>query len=47
MSKKSYFAPAAEPLEWTPVSVLCVSDPDAIVSNGEDMDPWENNDGNN
>lgn len=47
MSKKSYFAPAARLFEWTPVNVLCVSDPDAIVSNGEDMDPWEDNDDNN
>ena len=47
MSKKSYLTPAARLLEWTSVNVLCVSDPDAIVSSGEDMDPWEDNDDNN
>ena len=47
MIKKHYFNPATESLELTPLNVLCVSDPDAIVSSGEDMDPWEDNDDNN
>ena len=47
MVKKSYLTPAAGLLELIPYTVLCVSDPDAVVSGGEDMDPWEDNDDNN
>ena len=47
MTRKPYFAPSTSQFGWAPVNVLCVSDPDAIVSSGEDMDPWEDNDDNN
>ena len=47
MSKKTYLTPAAGLLELTPYAVFCTSDPDVTISNGEDMDPWEDNDDNN
>ena len=46
MTNKRYLTPAAGLLELVP-TLLYVSDPDVTISNGEDMDPWEDNDDNN
>ena len=46
MTKKPYFNPAVDPLELVSYTVFCTSDQGVVVE-GEDMDPWEDNDDNN
>ena len=43
MTRKSYFPPEAELLEWGLYSVFCTSDVDdnEVIANAEDRDPWE------